>query len=55
MDQKNFEFMFYGFTVAWLIVVIYVLTIVARERRLRGELERVRRMIEDREAERQRR
>lgn len=47
--------MFYGFTVAWLIVVIYVLTIVARERRLRGELDRVRRMIEDRETERQRR
>jgi CcmD family protein len=48
MDQRNFDFLFYGFLAAWLIVVIYVLTIVARERRLRGELDRVKRMIEDR-------
>ena len=47
MDQRNYEFLFYGFLAAWLIVVIYVISIAARERRLRGELDRVKRMIED--------
>lgn len=54
MDQRNFEFLFYGFLAAWLIVVIYVVTIVARERRLRAELDHVKRMIEDLEIEKQR-
>lgn len=48
VDQKNFEFMFYGFSAAWVIVVIYVMTIAAREKSLRGELDRVKRMIEER-------
>lgn len=49
MDQKNFEFLFYGYAAAWIIVIVYVLTIAMRERRLKDELERVKRMIEDRE------
>ena len=49
MDQRNFEFLFYGFLAAWLVVVIYVVSIAARERRLRAELDRVKRMIEDHE------
>jgi CcmD family protein len=49
MDERNFAYMAYGFTVAWLIVVIYVLTMVMREKKLRSELERVKHMIEDRE------
>ena len=31
MDTRNFTFMFYGFAAAWLILVIYVLMLVARE------------------------
>jgi CcmD family protein len=49
MDERNFTYMFYGFTAAWLIVVGYVLTMVLREKKLSSELERVRHMIEDRE------
>lgn len=41
--------MAYGFIAAWLIVVVYVLTLAAREKKLRSELERVRYMIEGRE------
>jgi CcmD family protein len=48
MDQ-NYTFMFYGFTAAWLIVIIYVISIALRERKLRQELDRVKRMVEDRE------
>jgi len=47
MESRELQFVFYGFTAAWLIIVVYVLTIVLRERRLRRELDRVRRMVED--------
>lgn len=46
MDDRNFRFMFYGFLAAWLIVVIYVVLLTLRERKLRRELDRVRRMVE---------
>jgi CcmD family protein len=41
--------MFYGFVAAWAIVLVYVVSIAARESRLRKELDRVRKMIENRE------
>lgn len=46
MDQ-NYTFMFYGFLVAWLVVIIYVISIALRERKLRAELDRVKRMVEE--------
>ena len=49
--DRNFEYMFYGFTVAWLIVIGYVISIALREKRLRGELDRVKRLVEERESE----
>lgn len=45
--------MFYGFAAAWLILALYVLSLAARERRLRRELDSVKRMIEDRETRKQ--
>ncbi len=38
--------MFYGFAAAWTIVVIYVLTLVSRERKLHDEMTRLRSMIQ---------
>jgi CcmD family protein len=49
--DRNFEYMFYGFTAAWVVVMIYVISIALRERRLREELDRVKRMVEDQERE----
>jgi CcmD family protein len=46
MDQ-NYTFMFYGFLAAWLVVIIYVISIAMRERKLRAELDRVKRMVEE--------
>jgi len=46
MDNRNFLYMFYGFAAAWTVVVIYVLTLVSRERKLREEMMRLRNMIE---------
>jgi hypothetical protein len=47
--------MFYGFLAAWLIVIIYVISIALRERKLRQELDRVKRMVDDREQEQKKR
>ncbi len=49
--DRNFEYMFYGFAIAWAIVIIYIISIAARERRLRNELDRVKRMVEEHEGE----
>ncbi|MBM3776363.1 MAG: CcmD family protein [Acidobacteria bacterium] len=46
MDTRNFTFMFYGFLAAWAILMVYVLSLGARERKLRQELRRVREMLE---------
>lgn len=49
MTSENFAFMFYGFTAAWLIIIGYVISIAMREKRLRRELDRVKRMMEESE------
>jgi CcmD family protein len=49
MNPQNYNFMFYGFTVAWLIVIGYVISIALREKKLRRELEHVKRMLEENE------
>jgi len=49
MNTQNSAFLFVGFTVAWLIVIVYVITIALREKRLRQELDRVKRMMEENE------
>lgn len=49
MDQRNFTFLFYGFAAAWAIIAIYVLTLVSRERRIRNQIETLKRMVEDKE------
>ena len=46
-EARNLTYMFYGFAAAFLILVIYVVTIALRERKLRREIDRVRRMVED--------
>ena len=42
--------MFYGFLAAWLIVILFVVWVAAQEKDLRRELDRVKRMLETREA-----
>ncbi len=45
-DNRNFRYMFYGFLAAWLVLVIYVISLVARERGLRKQIDDLRRMVE---------
>jgi CcmD family protein len=51
MDLRNSQFLFYGFSAAWLVVVCYVISIGAREKKLRDELDRVKKMVEQGEKE----
>ena len=45
--QRNYEFLSYGLTAAWVIMVIYVLMMVSREHKLKGEVARLRAMLEE--------
>jgi len=49
MDERNFTYMFYGLLAAWLVLSGYVVSLASRERKLRREIDGLRRMIEDRE------
>jgi hypothetical protein len=45
--QHGYEFLSYGLIVAWLILVVFVLLMVARERKLRREIDHLRAMLEE--------
>ena len=45
--QRNYEFLSYGLVVAWLILVLYVLMMVGRERKLKREIAGLKAMLED--------
>jgi len=49
MDERNFTFMFYGFAMAWLILLGYVVALVARERKIKSELDNLKRIVEGKE------
>jgi len=49
MDQRNFTFLFYGFAAAWAIIAVYLLLLVSRERRIRNQIESLKRMLETKE------
>jgi CcmD family protein len=44
--HRNWEFMWRGLIAAWVILAIYVLMMVARQRKLKKEIERLRLMIQ---------
>lgn len=46
MDPREFQFVFYGMLTVWLVITVYVISLAVRERKLKAELERVRRMVE---------
>ncbi len=47
MDSRNFTYMFYGFTAAWAVLVIYVITLVSREKKIHQEMDRLKKLIEE--------
>jgi CcmD family protein len=54
MDTRNFTFLFYGLAAVWAVLTAYVVSLAARERKIHRQMEGLKRMIEDREHERER-
>lgn len=46
--QNQYNFLTYGLIAAWVILAAYVLFMVARERKLRREIDSLKAMVEDR-------
>ncbi len=47
--DRNFQFLFFGLGAAWAIVFVYLLVLGERNRKIRSELDRVARMVTDRD------
>ncbi|MGH9640772.1 MAG: CcmD family protein [Bryobacteraceae bacterium] len=45
MEARNLTFLFYGFLAAWVIVLIYVISLARRGARLKKELAQVKRLF----------
>ena len=46
---RSFRSLFWGLLAAWLVLCAYLVWLVVRERRLKRQLESLRRMVEERE------
>jgi hypothetical protein len=46
MDKQNFAFLCYGMIAAWTVLMIYVLALATRERRIRQQMDDLRRLVE---------
>ena len=47
--QRNYEFLSYGLTVAWLVLVVYVLFMASRQKRLKREIAGLKAMLEEKQ------
>ena len=47
--QRNFSFLSYGFAAAWIILTVYVLMMVGRERKLKSQIANLKAMLEERQ------
>jgi len=45
--QRNYEYLSYGLTVAWIVLVVYVLLMAARQKRLTREIANLKSMLEN--------
>jgi CcmD family protein len=45
--QHQYEFLSYGLTAAWVVLAVYVLMMVARERKLKREIANLKAMLEE--------
>ncbi|MBI5083549.1 MAG: CcmD family protein [Acidobacteria bacterium] len=46
---RNFEYLAYGLAAVWTILLIYVLTLVSREKKIGRQIEGLQRMLEDKQ------
>jgi CcmD family protein len=48
---RNFTYLFYGLLAAWTVLCVYVVSLAARDRKTKRELDRLKMMVEDKERE----
>ena len=48
--QHDYEFLTYGLIAAWVILAVYVLMMIGRQRKLQREIESLRAMVEEKQA-----
>ncbi len=46
--QHDYQFLTYGLVAAWVILALYVMMMVGREKKLKREIANLRAMLEDR-------
>jgi CcmD family protein len=49
--DRNFSFLWYALAAAWIVLTIYVLMMVGRERRLKREISSLKAMLEERQSQ----
>ncbi len=47
MDQRNFLYMFYGFAAVWVLLALYVATLVSREKTIRAQIDTLKRSLSE--------
>jgi len=47
--QRNYEFLSYGLTVAWIVLVVYLLVMVSRQKKLKREIASLRAILEEKQ------
>jgi CcmD family protein len=46
-EIRNLSFLFYGYTVIWVIILLYVFTLSRREKNLRDDIDELKRSLRD--------
>jgi hypothetical protein len=49
MDQTQLGFLTYGLAAAWVLLCLYIVSLVVRERKTRAQIENLKRIVEERE------
>ncbi|HYM13076.1 MAG TPA: CcmD family protein [Bryobacterales bacterium] len=48
--QENLKWLWYAFSIAWVIHLLYVVSLGRREKKLRSEIEALKSMVEERKS-----
>ncbi len=46
-EIRNLSFLFYGYSVIWVIVLVYIFTLSRREQNLRDQMEELKKSVEE--------